>query len=973
MVRTFSVERGFRIAVAVSVLVCGALCVGADAAGESVAAPVLASAGYINGAMNIVVEYRAGTDYEVEMRTEGEENWARVSGTVDKFDKNSIVLACWYRQTNYVGTASFRIRAVVDGVTSGWVDCGAHKATLACVGTQIGRVGAAALNHAFDGRFASWIDATGDNGDDKWVGYLFDETVRIRTLRFLPRLDHMKLYDRYRNSLFQSAADASFSDAQAIYTVPADFSDVSKVAEVTFDPPVSARAFRHWKGKGGYEQTAELEFISVEMPLKPVLKVDISDITNFYPVLSWSFPDARFACSTCRLERATAPEGPWVPVTVWLDPAVDTLCATNTEGVPVGQSLYYRVAAVTQHPDYAGEIVYSAPLTYTRMRRIDRSWDDEAHLFSGLSVMPLTNGLAHADLGRAFDGNATTFPDLHQDTAWRQGPVGLDFGANVWVGGFGYVCRNDNTCYDRIKYTTLYCASGDDVQLRDKVACSDRVTRFSQNTTFYYQPVTACPDAGARCWFLFASSPEFCCNVAELAFFGWTQADLDRIPVLQAPARLAFARDGRRLVLSWAKSALATGYEVQRRLRGAETWQTLVSGITEPTYADEQDETVETAAYEYRVVARNAEGETAASAALPVYYYRLGGGTGLQGAVWWPYAPDSNGLDQTRNVVPLGVGTVDVARPADEDLVPGVASGARYVWDGMLICPAGGTYTFDFESDDGALVRVGGVTAANAATANPSGNITLTAGTHTLHVEYRCTKTAGVRTCKLYWTGPMAREPIPASQLVPAAGTPQPELDGWKVYAFGQDVLNAVERFAPGVYRFASGRKAYDGSRTGVNYLFMCQDWRGSFDISATFRTGYVSAEGILVRDAEGNMYWVRLSRDSSGVLRYGVWGMRPGETERKVVAEDIVVGFWQPSVPFCLRLVRDGVAFTAFYRKKTAEDWTPFATWTDAAFPRAVAVGFMTCGSWGTEPFDVDVGEIALRLTRDPLLIIVR
>lgn len=975
MVRMIFVERGFRIAVAAALLVGGALCAGADEAGEPVAAPVLASAGYINGAMNIAVEYRAGTDYEVEMQAEGEEAWSRVAGVVDKFEKNSVVLSCWYRQTNYVGTAAFRIRAVVGDAASAWADCGAHKATLACIGTQIGRVGAAALNSAFDGRFASWIDATGDNGDDKWVGYLFDETVRIRALRFLPRLDHMKLYDRYRNSLFQSAGDASFSDAQTIYTVPGDFSDVSQVTEVAFDPPVSARAFRHWKSKGGYEQTAELEFISAEMPLKPALKVEVSDITNFYPVLFWSFPDARFACSTCRLERANAPEGPWTPVTAWLDPAADTLCVTNTEGVSVGQQLFYRVAAVTRHPDYAGEVVHSAPLPYTRMRRLDRSWDDEAHLYGGLSVMPFTNGLAHADLGKAFDGNAATFPDLYRETAWEKGPVGLDFGANVWVGGFGYVCRSDNTCYNRITLTTLYCASGDDVELRDKVACSDRITRASQDTTFYYQPTTACPEAGARCWFLFASSSGFCCNVAELAFFGWTQADLDQIPVLQPPVRLGFARDGRRLVLSWAASARATGYDVQRRLRGAAAWQTLAAGIAEPTYADEQDEAVETAAYEYRVVARNGEEETATSAVLSVFYYRLGDGTGLQGAVWWPYARETNGLDQTRNVVPLGVGVVDVARPADEDLVPGVASGARYVWDGSLICPADGTYTFDVESDDGALVRVGGVTAANAATANPSGNITLTAGTHTLHVEYRCTKTVGMRTCKLHWTGPMAREPIPASQLVPAAETPQPELDGWKVYAFGQDILNAVERLAPGVYRFASGKRGYSGARTGVDYLFMCQDWRGSFDISANFRTGYASTEGILMRDAEGNMYWVRLSRDASGVLRYGVWGMRPGETERRVVAEDteVVGGFWHPTVPFCLRLVRDGASFTAFYRKKTAEDWTPFATWTDAAFPRAVAVGFMTCGNWGTEPFDVDVSEIALRLTRDPLLIIVR
>ena len=127
------------------------------------------------------------------------------------------------------------------------------------------------------------------------------------------------------------------------------------------------------------------------------------------------------------------------------------------------------------------------------------------------------------------------------------------------------------------------------------------------------------------------------------------------------------------------------------------------------------------------------------------------------------------------------------------------------------------------------------------------------------------------------------------------------------------------------------------------------------------------------MRDAEGNMYWVRLCRDSDGSLRTGVWGMRPGEAKRCVVAEDVRIEDVGPHPPLCLRLVRDGASFTAFYRKTTAEDWTPFATWTDAAFPRAVAVGFMTCGNWGTEPFDVDVSEIALRLTRDPLLIIVR
>ena len=99
MVRMVFVERGFRIAVAAALLVGGALCAGADEAGEPVATPVLASAGYINGAMNIAVEYRAGTDYEVEMQAEGDEAWSRVAGVVDKFEKNSVVLSCWYRRT----------------------------------------------------------------------------------------------------------------------------------------------------------------------------------------------------------------------------------------------------------------------------------------------------------------------------------------------------------------------------------------------------------------------------------------------------------------------------------------------------------------------------------------------------------------------------------------------------------------------------------------------------------------------------------------------------------------------------------------------------------------------------------------------------------------------------------------------------------------------------------------------------------
>lgn len=939
---------------------------------QGVAAPELFSAGYINGRMNIAVVHRADASWDVEMKGEGEEAWSAVAGRVDDFNKNSIHCSCWSVQTNFAGAAAFRIRAVENGVASDWMDCGSHVSTLAYVGTPIGNTVGASKSSAFDGLFATWIDATGNNGDDAWVGYQFDRTVRIRTLRFLPRLDHMKLAGRYRNSLFQVASDGSFSDAQTVYTVPSGFSDVSKITEVTFDPPVAARAFRHWKAKGGYEQSAEIELIAEELPLKPALEASFSDVTNFYPVLSWRIPDERFACSTCRLERAVSSEGPWTAVTDWLDPAADTLCVTNVDGVHVGQTLHYRVAAVTQHPDYAGQVVYSETLACTRMRRLDRSWDDLSALLPGLAVMPLTNGVHVGELKNAFDGNPATFPDVYLNKAPQyvpNGPLGLDFGERAWVWGFGYVCRNDNSCYYRVQNAALYSASGDDVALRDKVQRSEKARRATQDTTFYYQEATSCPAAGARCWFLFSpNTGDFCCNVAELAFFGWTQADVDAIPVLSPPTDLAFTRAGRSIALAWAKSALAARYEVQRRSVGEAAWTTLAADVTGLSYVDEMDAACDRAAWEYRVVAWSGEA-SAIGEALGVYYYAPAAGTGLQGALWWPCDPASNGFEQTRNVVALGVGAVDVARPAGEELAPGVAAGARFVWDGTLVCPADGSYVFDVETDEDALVRVGGVTAVNGSFSNA---VTLAAGEHALHVEYRTTKTAGTRRCRLFWSGPMAREPVPASQLVPAAETPQPEVDGWKIYAFGQNLLNAVERTAPGVYRLVSGTRAFNGARTGADYLFLCRDWRGSFDVSAQFATGYVSAEGILVRDAEGHMYWVRLRHDGSACLHVSVWGVRRGESEKRVVAAETFTGL-AGHAPLQLRLVRDGSAFTAAFRAKTADAWTEIATWTDASFPRAVAVGFAACGDGRAEPVDVDVSEISLRLTRDPLFLLVR
>ncbi len=374
-----------------------------SARADAPAAPIVTTVAYVNGKMNLAVWYKTGVygdrnganlsyAYEIGMKGAGEADWSDVTakGAFNTYEKNNYRFRCWTMATNYFGAAEYRVRAkdTATSETSGWVELGAVSATMNVKGTPL--YGNNCNGSGFDGYIHTMVDATGDSGDDKYVGYLFPEPTRIKAIRYLPRLDHMPLAGRYRNSLFQVASDETFSDAETVHTVPADFSSIAGMTEVVFEEPITAKAIRHYKQYGGFESTAEIEFIPADFPLKPSLAVSYTDITNFHPVVTWSLP-AEFMCTTCRLERALHKDGPWTAQSAWLNPATDSLCVTNTD-LYVGIPYYYRVAAVTEHPGFAGQCAYSLIAEYTRMRRIDRAWTDEAHLYDGVSVMVGTNG-----------------------------------------------------------------------------------------------------------------------------------------------------------------------------------------------------------------------------------------------------------------------------------------------------------------------------------------------------------------------------------------------------------------------------------------------------------------------------------------------------------------------------------------------------------------------------------------------------
>ncbi len=958
-------------------------------------APVVTTIAYVNGKMNVAVWYKTGTlgntsgsnlsyTYEVGMKRTGED-WTDVTskGSFNTYDKNNYRFRTWTMTTNYVGEAEYRIRAKDSSTseTSDWVELGAVRATVNVKGTPI--YGNNCNGNGFDGRIDTMVDATGDSGNDKYIGYVFDEPTRIKAIRYLPRLDHATLSGRYRNSLFQTASDATFADAVTVHTVPSNFSTVTGMTEVVFAEPITAKAIRHYKASGGYESTAELEFIPADMPVKPSLSIGWTDVTNFHAVVTWTIP-ADFHCSTCRLERALHKEGPWMAQSAWLDPATDSMCVTNND-LYVGITCYYRVAAYTDHPYFPGELVHSAISEYTRMRRIDRSWNDQAHLYDGVSVMVATNGAAlnpvpNRTAAHVFDGNPSTFADLTQ--AWcSYGPVGLNFGENVWVGAFGYICRNDNACYARVGNTALYSASGEDVELLDKVQRSANVSRYSQDTTFYCEPVTEIPAAGERCWFLYGNSSTraygspFYGNVAELAFFGWTAADKAAAPVVSAPASIAFARGATGPVVSWLAGNHVQSYTLRRRERGTDEWTdmaTLPSSTL--SYADDG---LAQGFYEYCVVADGGELGTVTSDVFTYPWYTAGNGTGLSGVVMWPYCSTNMLPWQMTQWAARGPEVVDINLAAGAEIASGVSAHARIAWEGTLIVPFSGTYTFTLETDAGGAVAVDNVFACNSwtdGTKIPSGSLSLSAGEHAIRVDYRLAEgDAPTKKCILRWSGVVQEEVIPASQLLPATTPPSPQIDGWTCLSYAMNRVGMFVKTGTGTYKVTASAQDM-GTPNKFNAAYMWKKMPSSFAIETKINEGNGYGFGGIMIQGDNGHFIAPYFYVNGGNSYYGLKKFEPGDDSWSQPVSWIQFGN-NSNYDCYLRVEKRGRDVICLWKDNPTDPWTTIYTYTAPVgmFGREVAVGFTVNGFSGANPAQFLFSEIHMKAVNLPTIVIIR
>ncbi|AHM63615.1 PA14 domain-containing protein [Flammeovirgaceae bacterium 311] len=149
------------------------------------------------------------------------------------------------------------------------------------------------------------------------------------------------------------------------------------------------------------------------------------------------------------------------------------------------------------------------------------------------------------------------------------------------------------------------------------------------------------------------------------------------------------------------------------------------------------------------------------------YSNQVTAGTFNQGLIYTYYEADIKSVGSIAGLTPVKTGstaTFDInanpQRPKDR---------YAYKFEGFIIIPETGSYTFYTESDDGSTLSINGSKIVDNdglhASEEKSGQVSLTAGAHKIEVLY-FERTGSGEMLKVSWEGPgLAKETIPASAL----------------------------------------------------------------------------------------------------------------------------------------------------------------------------------------------------------------
>ena len=519
----------------VSAVVCLASLLAATSAFAE--APIIEFSGYINGVMSIwATNAVAPASRVVQMKAADadDSHYADVafSSTTYKDNKNN-VYNVYYLETNWAGSASFRIAN----------DDGSSERTYAYVGDFENSISArpvAFLNstyhdaypasNAMDGHVNTYAD--GNNQKDGMMFTAdFGERRTITSVRWVLRRFGQDL-DRTRNAVVECSDDPDFAEGvTAVLTIPSAspaYPGYFKIVhEHVLDKPKTARYFRYRAPNGSYGSLAELEFTTSDYAtFMEEPSVSYSDITNFYPVVS-ATPYASFSSLSSVVQRASNENGPWRDVSEWTI-GHGAVIYTNTVDA-VGLARFYRLRTVCWRADSLGKIVDSPVVRAIRYRRLDRSWDDETTLLPRVAIMSPYSEASSSDISKvcyAFDGKADTAPDVYPTDGSKNPAIGLDFGnVGVHISFVRVLPRNIAQGPTRLNMTSLYLCNEEDWSDASDVVKVSGVTADEWKLL----PVTplAAPNR-----FVWISAPAggnnsswWYGNVAEFQMFGWTDVD----------------------------------------------------------------------------------------------------------------------------------------------------------------------------------------------------------------------------------------------------------------------------------------------------------------------------------------------------------------------------------------------------------------------------------------------------------------
>ena len=460
-----------------------------------------------------------------------------------------------------------------------------------------------------------WVN--GDTGDTacNWAGYQTQSPVVVTHISFITRHDNYA--ERARGCRFEGANTADFSDAVALYTVPAD-ADVETLKAGWVEVDVAGAALSspftylrvvaddkycgnfievEFYGKTWADATSGTPSAAPQNLTISSVDADMDAVT-----LTWDAPTE--PCCSAKVIRSTAPGGSTFDVTLATLSAT-TLTYTDSDAARIpGVTYYYRVAFANE--DNVGPA--SEAVSHRHVVQLERTSLSDTSLKSGMSAIFYDWDNETGAL--AFDGNVATFADINAHDGYKTNiTIGVDLGAEYVVTGFKVYPRTHNNLGERANGAYLARSSdASDISNRswaaNPVALSPEMTGIaaSEETWYTFSTTNRTP-----CRFIYLmkpTNPDFYGNVAELALYGYTLASSQS--VLLAPENAAAEWHGTGAVITWTAGQNAASYQVERKADGGD-WTVVAQGLTEQQYVDRPERPTKVG-YIYRVASVDGNG-----------------------------------------------------------------------------------------------------------------------------------------------------------------------------------------------------------------------------------------------------------------------------------------------------------------------------------------------------------------------------